>query len=47
MPDTISDDWIEDEELIGKKMDELIEFRKRVNGFDIRYNSNLDAPEDD
>lgn len=47
LPDTIIDDWIENEELIGQKMDEYIEARKRVNGFDIRYNANLDAAEDE
>jgi hypothetical protein len=41
----VSDDWIEDETLIGQKMDEFIEARKKVNGFDIRYNANLDATE--
>ena len=47
LPDTIIDDWIENEELLGQKMDEYIEARKRVNGFDIRYNTNLDAREDE
>ena len=47
LPDTIMDDWIENEELIGKKMDECIEARKRVNGFDVRYNTRLDAREDE
>jgi superfamily II DNA/RNA helicase len=47
LPDTIIDDWIENEELIGKKMDEYIEAQKRVNGFDIRYNTSLDAREDE
>jgi hypothetical protein len=47
LPDTIMDDWIENEALIGQKMDEYIEARKKVNGFDIRYNANLDAPEDE
>jgi hypothetical protein len=47
LPDTIIDDWIENEELIGEKMDEYIEAQKRVNGFDIRYNTNLDVEEDE
>jgi superfamily II DNA or RNA helicase len=47
LPDTIIDEWIENEELIGQKMDEYIEAQKRVNGFDIRYNTNLDAREDE
>ena len=47
LPDTIIDDWIENEELIGEKMDEYIEAQKRVNGFDIRYNTSLDAHEDE
>jgi len=47
LPDTIIDDWIENEELIGEKMDEHIEAQKRVNGFDIRYNTNLDVEEDE
>jgi len=29
----------------GDPMDEYIEARKKVNGFDIRYNANLDATE--
>jgi len=47
LPDTIMDDWIENEEKIGEKMDEYIEAQKRVNGFDIRYNTNLDVQEDE
>lgn len=34
LPDTIMDEWIENESLIGKMMDEYIEAQKRVNGFD-------------
>ncbi|MEB3175023.1 MAG: helicase-related protein, partial [Cyanobacteriota bacterium] len=46
LPDTIQDDWIEDIERLDEKLDEYIEAQKRVNGFDIRYNANLEAEED-
>ncbi len=47
LPDTIEDDWIEDIEKLDEKLDEYITVRKRMNGFDIRYNANLEAEEDE
>jgi hypothetical protein len=34
MPDTIKDEWIEDIEALGKKMDEFINAQKEATGFD-------------
>jgi hypothetical protein len=47
LPDTIEDEWIEQIETLDEKLDEYINAQKRVNGFDIRYNANLDAEEDE
>jgi hypothetical protein len=42
LPDVIKDEWIEDIELMDDKMAEFIERKRRVNAFDIRYNSTID-----
>jgi superfamily II DNA/RNA helicase len=47
LPDTIQDDWIEQIEKLDEKLDDYIDAQKRVNGFDIRYNANLDVEEDE
>ncbi|KKI99565.1 phospholipase D-like domain-containing anti-phage protein [Prochlorothrix hollandica] len=47
LPDTIEDTWIENIETLDEKLDEYIDAQRRVNGFDIRYNENLDAEEDE
>lgn len=47
LPDTIEDTWIDNIETLDQKLDEYINAQKRVNGFDIRYNANLDAAEDE
>lgn len=47
LPDTIEDSWIDNVETLDEKLDEYIDAQKRVNGFDIRYNENLDAEEDE
>ncbi|WP_346293732.1 phospholipase D-like domain-containing anti-phage protein [Sphaerothrix gracilis] len=47
LPDTIEDSWIKNIETLDEKLDEYINAQKRVNGFDIRYNANLDAKEDE
>ncbi|MBE9176755.1 helicase [Synechocystis salina LEGE 06155] len=47
LPDTIQDDWIENIEQLDEKLDEYIDAQRRVNGFDIRYNANLDTEEDE
>ena len=46
LPDTIDDDWIENEERLAKELDKYIEAKKQVNGFDLRYNEALDTDED-
>ncbi len=46
LPDTIKDDWIEDLETLGEKMDRYIEERRRATGFDLRYNDSI-KPADD
>ncbi|MBD2231483.1 hypothetical protein [Phormidium tenue] len=43
LPDTIEDEWIEQIETLDEKLDGYINAQKRVNGFDIRYNNDLDA----
>ena len=46
LPDTIKDDWIDDLETLGEKMDQYIEERRRATGFDLRYNDTI-RPTDD
>jgi superfamily II DNA/RNA helicase len=46
LPDTIKDDWIEDIETLGEKMDQYIEERRQATGFDLRYNDTI-KPSDD
>lgn len=41
LPDTIKDEWIEDIETLGEKMDEYIDAQKKANGFDLRYTSSV------
>ena len=45
LPDTIKDEWIEDIETLGEKMDEYINAQKKANGFDLRYTSTM-SPSD-
>jgi SNF2 family DNA or RNA helicase len=43
LPDTIDDDWIQDEEELKKRMDEYIHERKKTqDAFSIKYRSTLD-----
>jgi len=43
LPDTIEDDWIDDENKLKKRMDEYIHERKKAqDGFSIKYRSTLD-----
>lgn len=42
LPDVIKDDWIDDIELLDEKMSELIDRKRRLNAFDIRYSSTID-----
>lgn len=46
LPDTIRDDWIDDLETLGEKMDQYIEERRQATGFDLRYNDSLQPSED-
>ncbi|MBP8197832.1 MAG: SWF/SNF helicase family protein, partial [Chromatiaceae bacterium] len=41
LPDTIRDDWIEDIETLGERMDRYIEERHQATGFDLRYNGSI------
>lgn len=41
LPDTIKDEWIEDLETLGEKMDQYIEERRHATGFDLRYNDTI------
>lgn len=43
--DTIKDEWIEDIETLGEKMDEFINAQKEATGFDLRYTSTMQPPE--
>lgn len=45
LPDTIKDEWIEDIESLGEKLDEYINARKTATGFDLRYTATM-APAD-
>ncbi len=47
VPDTIKDEWIEEIETLGEKMDEFINARKEATGFDLRYTSTMEPPEKD
>jgi superfamily II DNA/RNA helicase len=47
LPDTIRDDWIDDVETLGEKMDEYINAQKKATGFDLRYNSTAKPQEKD
>ena len=46
LPDTIEDEWIDDIESLGKKMDEYIDERRQATGFDLRYNDSIEPGED-
>ena len=41
LPDTIKDDWIEDIEALGNKMDEYVDARCDATGFDLRYTATM------
>lgn len=47
LPDTIKDEWIEDIETMGEKMDEYINAQKEANGFDLRYTTTMTPSEKD
>ena len=41
LPDTIKDDWIDDLETLGERMDQYIQERRQATGFDLRYNDTI------
>lgn len=45
LPDTIKDEWIEDIESLGNKLDEYINAQKTATGFDLRYTATM-TPQD-
>ncbi len=47
LPDTIKDEWIENIETLGEKMDEYINAQKEATGFDLRYTSTMEPSEKD
>lgn len=47
LPDTIKDEWIEDIEALGLKLDEYINAQKSATGFDLRYTGTMMPPEKD
>ena len=47
LPDTIKDEWIEDIETLGDKMDEYIKAQEQATGFDLRYNTTMESSEKD
>lgn len=47
LPDTIKDEWIDDIETLGEKMDEYIDAQKQATGYDLRYNTTLTPSEKD
>ncbi|MDR1934755.1 MAG: phospholipase D-like domain-containing protein [Candidatus Accumulibacter sp.] len=47
LPDTIRDEWIEDIETLGERLDEYIDAQKTATGFDLRYTGTMMPPEKD
>ncbi len=47
LPDTIKDEWIEDIETLGEKMDEYINAQNEATGFDLRYTTTMAPSEKD
>lgn len=47
LPDTIKDEWIEDIESLGEKLDEYINAQKKATGFDLRYTATMEPADDD
>jgi superfamily II DNA or RNA helicase len=47
LPDTIKDEWIEDIESLGEKLDEYINAQKTATGFDLRYTATMTPPDKD
>jgi len=47
LPDTIKDEWIEDIQTLGEKMDEYIDAQKQATGFDLRYTTTTEPSDKD
>lgn len=47
VPDTIKDEWIDDIETLGEKMDEFISVQKQATGFELRYTDTMNPSKDD
>ena len=47
LPDTIKDEWIEDIESLGEKMDEYISAQHEATGFDLRYRTTAEPSDQD
>ncbi|MFA5664701.1 phospholipase D-like domain-containing anti-phage protein [Castellaniella sp.] len=47
LPDTIKDEWIDDIETLGEKLDDYINAQKTATGFDLRYTGTMTPPEKD
>lgn len=47
LPDTIKDEWIDDIETLGEKLDEYINAQRTATGFDLRYTGTMAPPEKD
>ena len=47
LPDTIKDEWIDDIETLGERLDEYINSQKTATGFDLRYTGTMMPPEKD
>ena len=47
LPDTIKDEWIDDIETLGEKMDEYINTQKQATGFDLRYTTTMEPSDKD
>jgi superfamily II DNA or RNA helicase len=47
VPDTIKDEWIDDIEALGVKMDEYIDAQREATGFDLRYTATMAPPDKD
>jgi hypothetical protein len=45
LPDTIKDEWIEDIELLGERLDDYINAQRAATGFDLRYTATM-TPQD-
>lgn len=47
LPDTIKDEWIDDIESLGEKLDEYINAQKSATGFDLRYTGTMTPADKD